>query len=503
MRISFVTGVLCTNFQMAKESASIEPTIKKQKANPMGPGGAVTTRQRASYSLSFKMEVVRMALRLPPSARIKPTCRAYPGIEPVQIRKWIRNFTPLIEQDAGENNPLGAAAAVAAQHRLQLPTTAPPINYRRLALAGAGRLPGHAAHLSTAAGLTPLTLSLAGSLPGSLPTSGVPSHTPSPAPGSPIASGAMAGAPAVAPIGLNMWAPPSNLGRPAPGMPPMAPFEIKHPDNSNDQRLDVIDPSAASCWRLLGANLGSTLGAEPGVHAHMMPTNAEPLSRTDTTSSVASFASTVMWPNGQMPDSRNDSTNPSARQSPAVTGANPFPPGNAPMGHPMGNPPMVTMPMGNPAHMTMINGVTPNVGMQPGGMPPTMQPNMQPAPNMQYQADGNMPCVVPLSMYQHQPFLGGSPSRYVSANTWPPQMANTHIFQPLGLGAHGGSPLANSPRYASSPLPANMAQAAPPAAVPEAPFVGLALNAVGHGKTSEADEKASAAQDLLNLFRAH
>ena len=38
MRISFVTGVLCTNFQMAKESASIEPTIKKQKVPvPLGP----------------------------------------------------------------------------------------------------------------------------------------------------------------------------------------------------------------------------------------------------------------------------------------------------------------------------------------------------------------------------------------------------------------------------------------------------------------------------------
>ena len=37
MRISFVTGVLCTNFQMAKESASIEPTIKKQKVRYLSP----------------------------------------------------------------------------------------------------------------------------------------------------------------------------------------------------------------------------------------------------------------------------------------------------------------------------------------------------------------------------------------------------------------------------------------------------------------------------------
>ena len=45
------------------------------------------------------MEVVRTALQLPASARIKPTCRAYPGIEPVQIRKWIRIFGPLVENE--------------------------------------------------------------------------------------------------------------------------------------------------------------------------------------------------------------------------------------------------------------------------------------------------------------------------------------------------------------------------------------------------------------------
>ena len=59
-------------------------------------GGLPITRQRASYSQSFKMEVVRTALKLPPTARIKPTSRAYPGIEPAQIRRWIRSFGPLV-----------------------------------------------------------------------------------------------------------------------------------------------------------------------------------------------------------------------------------------------------------------------------------------------------------------------------------------------------------------------------------------------------------------------
>ena len=54
-----------------------------------------TVRQRMTYTQSFKLEVVRHSLRLPESARIKPTCRTYPGIEPVQIRKWIKNLAPL------------------------------------------------------------------------------------------------------------------------------------------------------------------------------------------------------------------------------------------------------------------------------------------------------------------------------------------------------------------------------------------------------------------------
>lgn len=39
--------------------------------------------------------VVEQALQLPAHNRIKPTCRAYPGVEPVQVRKWIRNLEAL------------------------------------------------------------------------------------------------------------------------------------------------------------------------------------------------------------------------------------------------------------------------------------------------------------------------------------------------------------------------------------------------------------------------
>ena len=76
--------------------AAAKCTGRKRGAAPVGPVAKPSTvRQRMTYSQSFKLEVVRHSLRLPPSARIKPTCRAYPGIEPVQIRKWIRNLAPL------------------------------------------------------------------------------------------------------------------------------------------------------------------------------------------------------------------------------------------------------------------------------------------------------------------------------------------------------------------------------------------------------------------------
>ena len=41
-------------------------------------------RSRKFYNMHFKLQVVRWALQLPPSERIKPTARAFPGVEPVR-----------------------------------------------------------------------------------------------------------------------------------------------------------------------------------------------------------------------------------------------------------------------------------------------------------------------------------------------------------------------------------------------------------------------------------
>jgi len=81
---------------MSKEG--INKVRRPRQAEPQG----MTSRQRASYTLAFKLECVRYALSLPVAARIKPTCRRYPGIEPVQIRKWIKNFQELACRSQGE-----------------------------------------------------------------------------------------------------------------------------------------------------------------------------------------------------------------------------------------------------------------------------------------------------------------------------------------------------------------------------------------------------------------
>ena len=39
--------------------------------------------RRQTYSISFKLQVVREAMMRPASRRIKPTCRDYPQVEPV------------------------------------------------------------------------------------------------------------------------------------------------------------------------------------------------------------------------------------------------------------------------------------------------------------------------------------------------------------------------------------------------------------------------------------
>ena len=40
--------------------------------------------RRQAYDASFKLKVIYEALRRPAGARIKPTCRNYPDIEPVR-----------------------------------------------------------------------------------------------------------------------------------------------------------------------------------------------------------------------------------------------------------------------------------------------------------------------------------------------------------------------------------------------------------------------------------
>tara|TARA_B100001059_G_C17669447_1_gene493726 strand:+ start:393 stop:716 length:324 start_codon:yes stop_codon:yes gene_type:complete len=49
-------------------------------------------RTRVHHTTEFKRRVVNEALRRPANARVKPTARCYPGIQPVQIRQWIRQF---------------------------------------------------------------------------------------------------------------------------------------------------------------------------------------------------------------------------------------------------------------------------------------------------------------------------------------------------------------------------------------------------------------------------
>jgi len=51
-------------------------------SNGAGAAGG-NRRTRRVYEVEFKLEVVAMALGLPEGGRIKPTCRAYPGVEPV------------------------------------------------------------------------------------------------------------------------------------------------------------------------------------------------------------------------------------------------------------------------------------------------------------------------------------------------------------------------------------------------------------------------------------
>ena len=57
------------------------PAMKSFASNDIV--GAVRKPRRV-YEAAFKLEVITYALTLPATNRIKPTCRSYPGVEPVQ-----------------------------------------------------------------------------------------------------------------------------------------------------------------------------------------------------------------------------------------------------------------------------------------------------------------------------------------------------------------------------------------------------------------------------------
>jgi transposase-like protein len=79
--------------------------------------------KRASYDVDFKTHVVQTALQRPANKRIKPTCALFPGVEPCQLRKWIRNYYAAQQQEApaaatftaGSKRPGGTLSHAAAK----------------------------------------------------------------------------------------------------------------------------------------------------------------------------------------------------------------------------------------------------------------------------------------------------------------------------------------------------------------------------------------------------
>ena len=93
---------------------------------PAKRAGSGRTR-RSSYTVEFKRQLVMEALRRPAGNRIRPTCAQYPGVEPCQLRKWIRALEAEVRAQpdvqmmlaALEGAPAAAtraAAAAAADH---------------------------------------------------------------------------------------------------------------------------------------------------------------------------------------------------------------------------------------------------------------------------------------------------------------------------------------------------------------------------------------------------
>jgi len=95
-------------------------------------------KKRMSYDGEFKKHVVKVALQRPRDNRIKPTCALFPGIEPCQLRKWIRNYEASMQaasatkkSNSGGNSTSRKprptpAATPAAQREPEHRTTPPP-----------------------------------------------------------------------------------------------------------------------------------------------------------------------------------------------------------------------------------------------------------------------------------------------------------------------------------------------------------------------------------------
>ena len=91
---------------------------------PAKRAGSGKTR-RSSYTVEFKRQLVMEALRRPAGNRIRPTCAQYPGVEPCQLRKWIRALEAEVRAQPDVQMMLAALeGAPAAGH--QGPRPPPP-----------------------------------------------------------------------------------------------------------------------------------------------------------------------------------------------------------------------------------------------------------------------------------------------------------------------------------------------------------------------------------------
>ena len=92
--------------ELDSEPPSDQSTDQSEVAESVETGKQ--KRKRAEYPTSFKCEVVRIALKKPANRRIKPTAREFPGVQPVQVRRWLRTFAPALEQsNEGSEDGLG------------------------------------------------------------------------------------------------------------------------------------------------------------------------------------------------------------------------------------------------------------------------------------------------------------------------------------------------------------------------------------------------------------